>query len=155
MSNFLDTTNLEDIAGKVIKENPNATLWDIIVALLSHKSNVQSYIIWMLSDFPVIELVARGMNVGYIQDFLQMERKDILGTCKTWGLTPQKETLDFDPIQVYTVGMGEAGLRAKLDPILVPMPTEEVLKSVIINIEKYLAIKDLLDKWEGEKNDKA
>jgi hypothetical protein len=153
MSNFLDTTNLDSIAEKAYKENPDATLWDIIVSILSYKGNVAPYIIWMLSDFPVIELVARGMNVGYIQEFLQMERKDILGTCKTWGLTPQKETLDFDPIQVYTVDMGEAGLRAKLDPIVVPMPTEEVLKSVIINVEKYLALKDLLDKWEGEKSD--
>lgn len=153
MSNFLDTTNLEDITDKIYKENPDATLWDIIVAILSLKGNVQSYLIWMLSDLPVVELVARGMNVGYIQDFLQMERKDILGTCKTWGLVPQKETLDFDPIQVYTVGMGEAGLRAKLDPVLVPMPTDEALKSAIINVEKYLAIRDLLDKWEGEKSD--
>lgn len=148
MSNFLDTTNVEDIAGEVYKKNPDATLWDIIVAILSDKGNVQPYIIWMLSDFPVIELVARGMSVSYIQDLLQMERKDIIGTCKTWGITPQKETLDFDPIRVYTAGMGEAGLRAKLNSVLAIMPTDEVLKCSIINVEKYLAIKDLLDKWE-------
>ena len=147
MNNFLGDFNLDDLVEYIYHINPNATLWYVVVALLSKKGNIEPYVIWILSDLPVIEMTAKGYPVDYISDFLQMNRKEVLTTCDTWGIIASVETLDFDPSQVYKSGMTVQELEDKLKPILPRLPSQETLENVILNMEKYLSVQELLDEW--------
>ncbi len=146
-NDFLGELNLDDLVEEVYRNNPKATLWDVIVSVLSKRGNIEPYIIWILSDLPVIEMTAMGMSLSYISEFLEIHEKEAASTCKTWGIIPNKETLDFDPIKVYNVGMGVAEMRAKLSPVLTYMPSNDALEDVIINVDKYLRVKELLEEW--------
>ncbi len=148
-SDFLGEVNLDDLVEEVYRNDPKATLWDVVVAVLAKKGNIEPYVIWVLSDLPVIQMTASGMSLSYIADFLQMHEKEVASTCKTWGIIPNKETLDFDPIKVYNVGMGVSEMRAKLDPVLPNVPSVETLENAIINVNKYLRVQELLDE-QGE-----
>lgn len=144
---FLGELNLDDLVEEVYRSNPKYTLWDVIVAVLSKRGNIEPYVIWILSDLPVIEMTATGLSLSYISEFLEMHEKEVASTCKTWGIIPNKETLDFDPIKVYNVGMGVAEMKAKLSPVVARLPLEETLENVIINVDKYLRVKELLEEW--------
>ncbi len=147
MNNFLGDINLDELVEEIYHRNPKATLWDVVVAVLSKKGNIEPYVIWILSDLPVIEMTAKGYPVDYISDFLQMNRKEVLTTCDTWGIIASAETLDFDPSQVYKSGMTVQELEDKLKPILPRLPSQETLENVILNMEKYLSVQELLDEW--------
>lgn len=146
-SDFLGEVNLDDLVEEVYRNDPKATLWDVVVAVLAKKGNIEPYVIWVLSDLPVIQMTASGMSLSYIAEFLEMHEKEVASTCKTWGIIPNKETLDFDPIKVYNVGMGVAEMQLKLDPVLARVPSVETLENVIINVDKYIRVKELLDEW--------
>jgi hypothetical protein len=146
-NDFLGEINLDDLVEEVYRTNPKATLWDVIVAVLAKRGNIEPYIIWILSDLPVIEMTAMGMSISYISEFLEMHEKEMVNTCKTWGIIPNKDTLDFDPIKVYNEGMGVAEMKAKLAPVVTYLPSDEALENVIINVDKYLRVKELLEEW--------
>ncbi len=147
--NFLGEVNLDELVEEIYRNNPKATLWDVIVSVLAKKGNIEPYVIWMLSDFPVIEMTAMGLSLSYISEFLEVHEKEIASTCKTWGIIPNKETLDFDPIKVYNEGMGVGEMQAKLDLVLPNLPSVEALENAIINVDKYLRVKELLEE-QGE-----
>ncbi len=147
VKDFLGDVNLDDLVEEVYRNNPKATLWDVIVAVLAKKGNIEPYVIWILSDLPVIQMTAAGMSLSYVSEFLEMHEKEVVSTCKTWGIIPNKETLDFDPIKVYNDGMGVAEMRAKLSPVVTRLPSNEALEDVIINVDKYLRVKELLEEW--------
>ncbi len=142
---FLGDINLDDLVEKVYRNNPQSTLWDVIVAVLAKKGNIEPFIIWVLSDLPVIEMTARGMSLSYIAEFIEVHEKEIASICKTWGIIPNKETLDFDPIKVYNDGMSVGEMQARLDPVLTYVPSIELLENVIINVDKFLRVKELLE----------
>ncbi len=148
-NDFLGELNLDDLVEEVYRNNPKATLWDVIVSVLSKRGNIEPYIIWILSDLPVIEMTAMGLSLSYISEFLEVHEKEIASTCKTWGIIPNKETLDFDPIKVYNEGMGVGEMQAKLDLVLPNLPSVEALENAIINVDKYLRVKELLEE-QGE-----
>lgn len=146
-SRFLGDIDITQIAEKVYSKNRNATLWDILVELFASQINAEPFIIWMLSDLPVIELVARGHSIDYIASYLEIHKKEVEQTCKVWGMSCMSETLDFDPVQVYKEGMTIKQFKEKISPLLLKMPSIETLEDVIINVEKYRSVKKLLDKW--------
>lgn len=129
------------------KKGKSATLWDVLVEVLAEKADTEPFVIWMMSDFSVIELVARGHGIDYIMDVLDISKKDIMSTCKTWGMICLKETLDFDPVLVYNTGMTMLEYKEKLRPILYYVSDDEDLENTIINVEKYRSVKKLLDEW--------
>lgn len=144
---FLDDIDISEIADKVTSRNKKATLWDLLVEIFAKKGKVESFVIWILSDLPVIELTAKGHGVQYIADFLEMPLKEVLTTCKVWGIIPNKETLDFDPYETYVRGMSPDDFRERLKPFLSVLPPYEIFEDLIINVEKYIRIKELLDEW--------
>lgn len=148
MEDILNSESLNKIAEEVYKHNKKATLWDVLVMVLSKQGNVEPFIIWILSDLSVVELVARGHSVNYIANFLEMPSKEVIATCNTWGMVGFKQTLDFDPVVVYNEGMTVIGFKAKLSPIVAIMPSDEMLEDAIINVEKYRSINKLLKEWE-------
>lgn len=145
---FLEGYDLSELAEKVYRDNPKATLWDVLVKLLTLKSGVEPIVIWILSDWPIIELVAKGYDRQYIADFLEISPKTIGAVCRTWGLVPFAEILDFDPTSVYVEDMTVDDLQKKLEPVLAIMPPLEILEDCIINVQKYLKIKQFLNDWE-------
>lgn len=142
---FDDSINL--IAEGVYKNNKKATLWDVLVQVLAQKGNVEPFVIWILSDLPVLEAVAKGHSVDYISSFLDMPHREIIATCNVWGIRCFRHTLDFDPTLVYTDGMTMGEFMTKLDPILPSMPAQEILEDAIINVEKYRRVTELLEEW--------
>ena len=150
MEDILNNESLNKIAEEVYQRNKKATLWDIFVAILAKKGNVEPFVIWILSDLPVMGLVARGHSVNYIANFLEMPSREVASTCKVWGMAGFKQTLDFDPTMVYNERMTVAEFKTKLSPILAIMPSDETLEDAIINVEKYRSICKLLDAWEEE-----
>lgn len=144
---FLDDIDISEIADRVTSRNNKATLWDLLVEIFAKKGKVESFVIWILSDLPVIELTARGHGAQYIADFLEMSLKEVLTTCKIWGIIPNKETLDFDPYETYVRGMSPSDFRSRLKPFLAVLPPYEIFEDLIINVEKYIRIKELLDQW--------
>jgi len=148
MEDILNSESLNKIADEVYKNNKKATLWDVLVMVLAKQGNVEPFIIWILSDLSVIELVARGHSMNYIANFLEMPSKEVASTCKTWGMRGFKQTLDFDPVMVYNEGMTVDEFRAKLSPTVAIMPSDEILEDAIINVEKHRSINKLLKEWE-------
>lgn len=148
MVDFLDDEPLNKIAEGVYKNNKKATLWDVFVAVLAEKGNVEPFVIWILSDLSVMGLVARGHSINYIANFLEMPSKEVVSTCKVWGMVGFKQTLDFDPMMMYNDGMTVDEFRARLSPTLAIMPPDETLEDAIINVEKYRSVCKLLDAWE-------
>lgn len=146
-NNFLGDINVDELVESIYQKNPKATLWDVIVAVLAEKGNIEPYVIWILSDLPVIEMTAKGYPVDYIAEFLEVHRKEVLTTCNTWGIIPNTDTLDFDPTQVYRSGMTVQELEGKLRPVLSKPLSQEALENIILNMEKYLSVKELLDEW--------
>ena len=146
---FLDGYDLDELAEKVYRDNPKATLWDVLVRLLALRSGVEPVVIWILSDWPIIELVAKGYGRQYIADFLEISPKVVGATCRIWGLVPFTDTLDFDPLDVYVEGMTIGDLQKKLEPVLATMPPLEILEEGIINVCKYLQIKQFLNEREA------
>jgi hypothetical protein len=153
MSNFLGDINLDELVESIYRRDPKATLWDVVVAVLAEKGNIEPYVIWILSDLPVLEMTAKGHTIDYIAEFLELHRKEVLTTCATWGIIPNTETLDFDPTQVYRSGMTVQELEAKVKPVLASALSQETLENVILNMEKYLRVVELLD--EERNNEKA
>lgn len=129
------------------KKGKSATLWDVFVEVLAKKADTEPFVIWMMSDFAVIEMVARGHGISYIIDVLDIPKKEIVSTCNTWGMYCLKETLDFDPVLVYNEGMTMDEYREKLKPILYYVPDDDDLEYTIINVRKYNSVKKLLDEW--------
>lgn len=150
MEDILSNKSLSKIADEVYQYNKKATLWDVLVVVLSKQGNVEPFIIWILSDLPVMGLVARGHSANYIASFLEMPSKEVTATCTTWGMRCFKQTLDFDPTMVYNEGMTVAEFKTKVAPLLAVMPPDEIFEDAIINVEKYRSICKLLDKWEKE-----
>lgn len=150
MEAFLNSKSLNKIAEEIYKNNKKATLWDVLVAVLSKKGNIEPFVIWILSDLPVMGLVARGHSINYIANFLEIPSKEVISTCKVWGMIGFKQTLDFDPMMMYNEGMTVDEFRVRLSPILTTMPSDETLEDSIINVEKYRSICKLLDAWEEE-----
>ena len=143
----LKDTDISGMADEVYSKNKKATLWDVLVTVLSKKGNVEPFIIWILSDLPVLEAVAKGHSIDYISSFLDMPSREVVATCNVWGIRCFKQTLDFDPTMVYTDGMTMGEFMVKLDPILPSMPAQEILEDAIINVEKYRRVKELLEEW--------
>jgi hypothetical protein len=150
-NNFLDNENLNSIAEKIYKTNKNSTLWDLVANAIAESANIKPYIIWILSDFPIIEAVARGYGLDYIRDSLEVKRQDIVSTCRVWGLFYWTETLDFSPLASYNSSMTAEEYKESLRPVLATMPYDDVIEHAISNVEKYRSIKELLDEWENEK----
>ncbi len=148
MEDILSSKSLNKIADEVYRHNKKATLWDVLVRVLAKQGNVEPFIIWILSDLPVIELVAKGHSVNYVANFLEMPSREVTATCKTWGMSGSKQTLDFDPVMMYNEGMTVDEFRAKLSPTMAVMPSDEILEDAIINVEKYRSISKLLKEWE-------
>ena len=44
---FLDGYDIDEIAEKVYRDNPKATLWDVLVRLLTLRSGVEPVVIWV------------------------------------------------------------------------------------------------------------
>jgi hypothetical protein len=140
--------DLNKIAEDVWRNKGNkATLWDVLVQVLAEKANTEPFIIWMTSDFAVIEMVARGHGADYIANVLEVPKREILNTCTTWGMECFSQTLDFDPVLVYTSDMTMGEYKDKLRPALYYLPDDDVLEDTIINVEKYRSVKKLLDEW--------
>lgn len=150
MEDFLDNESLSKIAEEIYKTNKKATLWDVFVVVLSRKGNVEPFVIWILSDLPVMELVAKGHSINFIANVLEMPAKEVISTCKVWGMVGFKQTLDFDPTMVYNDGMTVDEVRARLSPTLATMPSDEMLEDAMINVGKYRSIVKLLKEWEEE-----
>jgi hypothetical protein len=148
MEDILNNKSLSKIAEEIYQKNKKATLWDVLVIVLSKHGNVEPFIIWILSDLPVMELTAKGHSVNYIASFLEMPSREVVSTCKTWGMRCFKQTLDFDPTLVYNDGMTVEAFAAKLEPVISVMPSNEILEDAIINVEKYRSIIKLLKEWE-------
>lgn len=148
MEDILNSESLNKIADEVYQNNKKATLWDVLVMVLAKQGNVEPFIIWILSDLPVIELIAKGHSVNYVANFLEMPSREVTSTCRTWGMRGSKQTLDFDPVMVYNEDMTVDEFRAKLSPTLAVMPSDEILEDAIINVEKYRSISKLLKEWE-------
>ncbi len=143
----LKDTDIGGIADGVYSKNKKATLWDVLVEVLSQKGNVEPFVIWILSDLPVLEAVAKGHSVSYISSFLDMPSKEVVATCHVWGIRCFRQTLDFDPTEVYNDDMTMEEFMVKLDPILPSMPAVEILEDAIINVEKYRRVRELLEEW--------
>jgi hypothetical protein len=143
----LNDEELNLVAEKVYAKNKKATLWDVLVQVLAEKGNVEPFVIWILSDLPVLEAVAKGHSLDYIASFLDMPHREVIATCNVWGVQCFRQTLDFDPTLVYNVDMTMEEFQVKLDPILPSMPATEVLEDAIINVEKYRSVKELLEEW--------
>lgn len=151
MDEFLTKANITDMAEKIYKADKNSTLWDLVAHAIAESANIKPYIIWILSDFPVIEAIARGYGLDYVRDSLDIKRQDIVSTCRVWGLFYWTETLDFDPLLSYNSGMTVEEYKESLRPVLATMPSDDTIKNAINNVEKYRSIKELLDEWENEK----
>jgi len=148
MEKIFNDADINRIANKVYARDRYATVWDVFVAMLSEKGNIEPFIIWILSDFPTIELVAKGYSIDYIANFLEMPIKEVEATCKTWGIRGFKVTLDFDPTSVYNKDMTIAEFKSKLEPVLAIVPSEETLEDIVLNVEKYWSVVELLEEWE-------
>lgn len=151
---FLDLVDISTIAEQVYKNDKSSTLWDVLVAVMSQNGNIKPYIIWILSDYQIIEAIAKGFEIDTVSGMLGLTREDILHTCRTWGLLPVKDTLDFDPLGVYKENMTVLDLQMTLKDITSESISQNTLENIIINVRKFLAIKKLLDEWESkhEKN---
>jgi len=150
---FEHDEELAEIAEEVYNKNPNATLWDVIVELLCRKSNVERACVYILSDFPIVEMATKGYSVQYISDVQETSPIVIQSICTLWGIHLFDETLDFDPVETYTEGMTVDDLRRKLQPILNSMmPDDDVLAKSLANVEKYIQIRDYLD-YKEEQHD--
>lgn len=143
----LNDDDLNLVAEKVYTKNKKATLWDVLVEVLAEKGNMEPFVIWILSDLPVLEAVAKGHSLSYIASFLEMPQREVIATCNVWGIQCFRHTLDFDPTLVYNDGMTMEEFQVKLDPILPSMPATEVLEDAIINVEKYRRVRELLEEW--------
>ncbi len=140
--------SLDHIAKKVYANNKDATSWDVIVAYLSEKGNIEPSILWILSDLQILLMIARGYEAGYIAQSLDVLYSDIRKTARVWGMSCMDSTLDFNPLTIYEPGMMAQDLRFKLEDILITVPETSILEKCISNVEQYLSVKDLLEKWE-------
>jgi hypothetical protein len=148
----LDDAEIEAIASKVYKHNKDATLWDVIVEYISKKGNTEPYILWILSEFEVLHLIAKGFDAPQISRALHIPITTVEKTSKIWGVSCMEQTLDFDPLHVYDEGMTAEDMSNKMFLVSPFVPNIRILKTCVGNIEKYLAVKNLLDEWE-EKNE--
>jgi hypothetical protein len=146
--NFLNDEDLYKIANEVMKKNPQATLWDMFVYILTCQCSVDPSILWILSDLPIIELVAKGYNLQYISDFLMVNKATVEKICETWNLFLFEHTLDFDPVEVYAEDMTFEDLQRKLRPVLAIMPNAKTLQESLSNAQKYHNIRKFLDEQE-------
>jgi len=151
MKDFLGRINVEETAEEVLSKDRNATLWDLIVKALSNSANIRPYIIWILSDLQIIESIARGHSADYIAESFGMKKHEVFAVCRTWGMYYWKETLDFDPLASYVKGEEFLSYKDRLKPILAQMPSDYIIENAISNVEKYWAVKEILDAWEEEK----
>jgi hypothetical protein len=142
---------LNEIATRIYNLNEDATLWDVIVAYLSAKGNIEPCVIWILSDIQLLEMLARGYEVGYISQYLNISPYEIRRVAKIWGMYCMDSTLDFDPLVIYKEGMTVQDMKLKLNGVTTFCPEIFSLEKCFNNVEKYINIKNLLDKWE-EKN---
>ena len=125
------------------KKGRNATIWDVFVQLFAERGKLEPFIVWILSDFAIIELVAQGHTAAYIGGFLDVPEKSIHTTCEVWGIFPCQETLDFDPTQVYKNGMSVESFRDILGQITFSVPSNILIENIILNVERYRSVKNL------------
>lgn len=146
--------NLDELASKIFQNNSKATLWDVFVELLSTSANIDPYRIWIMSDYPILELIATGMDIGYIADFLEIPKQEVIATCKIWGLTIPNETLDFNPLLVYNEGMTVDEVYEKIEPVLHTPLDKRTLDGIMVSVDKFREVRKMLDEWEGIENDR-
>lgn len=145
-----DDKELELIANEIYRGNKDATLWDVIVAYFSKKGHVNPCILWILSEFDALRLIARGFDSGHISQVLGISTRNVEEIGKRWGMPCVKQTLDFDPLVVYTKGMAAEEMFGKIAITSPIAPNMDDIRICITNIEKYLEVKNMLDEWENE-----
>jgi hypothetical protein len=148
--NELESIDLKGIANKVYSENPKATIWNILVELLSRGEDREKYRIWILSELPIIESVARGYSGRLIQEIYNLSLRSFEKLCNYWKLEPVEEVLDFDPLEVYTEEMTPFDLEMKVSPFVIETPSIEEIEKCINNIKIYKEIIEYLNELEEE-----
>lgn len=142
---------IDDMGIEILRNNPDATIWDILVEILSKGNLEEKYKIWILSDIETLELVARGHSIYYIAEYLSLSTQEINAKCRIWGMVPLDDTSDFDPVEMYSPFMEFLDYSVSLEPFRESMHiTDEQLRLSYENAKRYITIKELLDQWEDE-----
>jgi len=144
----MDTTN--DIRSILLKEwhklkdttGEDVSLWDVFISLI--KDKVPVYLVTLKADIFILKYIASGLSINTIFQRTGIPSKAVRKVAFTWGLTPLEETLDFNPLLVYNMGMSPESLKAHMDEIL-PRPVSlELCEIAINNIERYFELDRIL-----------
>jgi hypothetical protein len=122
----------------------DVSIWDVFISLVKEK--VPVYLVTLKADIMVLEYIAKGLSVNSIFQMTGISSKTIRNAAFTWGLLPLKQTLDFNPFLVYNSGMTAILLEVRMNEILAKSIDLVTCETVIINIERYLELREILRK---------
>ncbi len=152
MGNRLDRLDFYLMAEKVYDRNPKATIWEMLVEIISDGDRLKASRVWILSDLPILESIARGFDSIWIKGKYQLSKQSLDSICNLWRMTLIQGTVDFDPLEVYVDGMTSSQMMDKIRWTGIWMPTSDELDICISNVEKYKLIIKYLEEIERTEN---
>ncbi|KKN45705.1 hypothetical protein LCGC14_0680230 [marine sediment metagenome] len=152
MGNRLDRLDFYSMAEKVYDRNPEATIWEMLVEIISDGDRLKASRVWILSDLPILESIARGFDSIWIKGKYQLSKQSLDSICNLWRMTLIQGTVDFDPLEVYVDGMTSSQMMDKIRWTGIWMPTSDELDICISNVEKYKLIIKYLEEIERTEN---
>lgn len=142
------TTSIMEEWERLRQQRNDVTLWQAFTSLL--RERVPSYLLTLRADMDVIRYIAQGYNITAIHRMTGIPSKSIREVAFTWGLEPLEQTLDFNALLMYNIGMTANTLHKRMNDFLAkPLPYETYI-TIIENIEKYHDLEEFLREEEQD-----
>lgn len=120
-----------------------ATVWGAFLKLVGTEHD--RAVMAMKADLPIVERIATGTSVRAAARQFSIDSHVVYEVAKLWGLTPLEETLDFNPLLVYTRGMTPDQMEEHMVDIL-PIRLKKIdYEHIINNIERYKDMADFIE----------
>lgn len=122
----------------------DVTVWDAFISLVKDKAEV--YLLILEADLEILRFIADGYSVKATARIMDIPTVEVNMVIKAWGfLPPLGETLDFNPLLVYNMGMSAVDFMYEVNDVL-PIPiTLSDAETIVLNIERYKDLERLVE----------
>jgi len=126
------------------KLSSDVTVWDAFVSLVKDRAEV--YLLILEADLEILRFIADGYSVKAVARLMDISTIEVNEVIRAWGfLPPLGETLDFNPLLVYNVGMSAVDFMYDVNDVL-PIPiTLSDAETIVLNIERYKDLERLVE----------
>jgi len=122
----------------------DTTVWDVFLHLVKGLP-VETYLLYLEADFPILQRVAQGRSSFSIASELFITSKDVYSTAKLWGMSVPVATVDFNPLSVYRNGITFDSFRMLVADLSAVRISDVELNNIFNNVVTFKNLENFLE----------